>query len=357
MWKRLKWRGFPATLGRSFAFGIAPPYTSHSVENAGNELVSENSKIYSLQALRAVAASLVVIDHTLLELTKNAPNNPVTTIAYILGNTGVYSFFVVSGFVMVHVSWSSFGGARAGADFLRRRIIRIAPLYWLGTLAALFFHKVSATHGARDGWREFAYSVSFIPYHSSDGAWSPILPQGWTLNYEMTFYLIFALALCASRKFGLPIACAALVILVLIGGQSHFAAVVYVASPIVLWFLLGIILAVIWKYGALSEPAWIGKSAQLLQPVGDASYSLYLVHGLVLTTILRVWINVVGAPSIYLVPISLAVAIIAGWVTFVVVERPLLRLLSGKIKIIKIKERRARLTKSAAPAPSTVSNY
>ena len=315
--------------------------------------MSENSKIYSLQALRAVAASLVVIDHTLLELTGNAPNNPLTTIAYILGSTGVYSFFVVSGFLMVHVSWSNFTGARAGIDFLRRRIIRVAPLYWIGTLAALFFHKISATHGARDGWREFAYSVSFIPYHATDGAWSPILPQGWTLNYEMTFYVIFALALCAPRKFGLPIVCAALITLVLIGGQSHFAEVVYLASPIVLWFLLGIIVAVSWKYLALSEPTWIEKSTWLLQPVGDASYSVYLVHGLVLTTLLRVWINLVGAPSIYLVPVSLAVAIVAGWVTFVVVEKPLLGLLSGKIKVIKIKER----TKSATPAPSTVSNY
>ena len=95
-------------------------------------------------------------------------------------------------------------------------MIRIVPLYWIGTLAALGFHQVSATHGTQDGWRELAYSVAFIPYRGSDGAWSHILPQGWTLNYEMMFYVIFALGLCLPRKFGLPIFCAVLLTLVLV---------------------------------------------------------------------------------------------------------------------------------------------
>jgi exopolysaccharide production protein ExoZ len=306
--------------------------------------VSKNPKIHSLQALRAVAASLVVIDHTLLELSDNAPSNYLTKIAYILGNTGVYSFFALSGFIMVFVSWSGFGGVSASINFFWRRMIRIAPLYWIGTLAALGFHKVSATHGAQDSWRELAYSVAFIPYRGSDGAWSPILPQGWTLNYEMMFYVIFALGLCIPRKFGLPIVCAVLLTLVLVGGQSGSPVITYLASPIVLWFLLGIALAIIWKYWELSEPTWIGKSAERLEPIGDASYSLYLVHGFVLTMVLRFWVGAGGSPSLWLVPASLVVAIVAGWVIYVAIERPLLGLLSGKNKI---KSLRARTTKSA----------
>ena len=293
--------------------------------------MNDNSKVHVLQALRAVAASLVVVDHTLLELTRNAPSDPLTVIAYVLGNAGVYSFFVVSGFIMVHVSWSNFGQAGAGIKFFRRRIVRIVPLYWIGTLAALGYHKVSMTHGAQDGLQELAYSLAFIPHPGSDGSWSPILPQGWTLNYEMTFYVIFGLGLCAPRKFGLPIVFAALLTLVFLGGRSNSAAVVYLASPIVLWFLLGVTLAIMWKRWELSEPTWIGKPAQLLEPVGDASYSLYLVHGLVLTMLLRVWIGAVGPASIYLLlPVSLAVAIVMGWVIYVAVERPLLGLLKGK---------------------------
>jgi len=314
--------------------------------------VNEIRKVHSLQALRAVAASLVVIDHALLELTDNARSNHLTMIAYALGNIGVYSFFVLSGFLMVYVSWGSFGRTRASLVFFTRRIIRIAPLYWIGTLAAFAFHKFSATHGAKDSWRELAYSVAFIPYRGSDGTWSPILPQGWTLNYEMMFYVIFALGLCAPRKFGLLIVCAMLVALVLVGGQSRSSVVTYFASPIVLWFLLGIVLAVIWKYWNLSEPIGIGRSAERLEPIGDASYSLYLVHGFVLTMLLRFWVSAIGPPSLWLLPASLVAAIAAGWVIYVTIERPVLGLLSGKTRI-----RDLRVAKSAPSAPPGISGY
>jgi hypothetical protein len=54
---------------------------------------------------------------------------------------------------------------------------------------------------------------------------------------------------------------------------------IYLASPIVLWFLLGIALAIIWKYWELSEPTWIGKSAERLEPVGDCliDYTWFMV--------------------------------------------------------------------------------
>jgi exopolysaccharide production protein ExoZ len=298
------------------------------VQDTGYKLVSENQKIHSIQSLRAIAASLVVLDHTLLELTGLYPNSRLTNVAYNIGGAGVYSFFVVSGFVMAFISWHSFGDLQSGIDFLRRRFIRIVPLYWIGTLAALFFHKVSATHGSEDSWRELAYSLFFIPYRGSDGTWSPILPQGWTLNYEIMFYVIFALGLCAPRKFGLPVVFAALVTLVLAGDKAPYSVITYLASPIILWFLFGIALAIIWKHWGLSEPKWIGKSAKFLEPIGDASYSLYLVHGLILTILLRIWISNVGPPTLWLVPISLVVAVVMGWVTYVSIERPLLRLMT-----------------------------
>jgi exopolysaccharide production protein ExoZ len=292
--------------------------------------VNANPKIHSLQALRAIAASLVVVDHTLLELSGNKPGAALTNIAWTFGSIGVYVFFVVSGFIMVHVSWSQFGGAHASLTFFRRRTIRIVPLYWLGTLAAFGFHKISATHGAQDGWRELAYSFVFVPYQNDDGAWSPILPQGWTLNYEMVFYVIFALGLCAPRRVGLPIVGAALLALVSGGARSPPAAVAFLASPIILWFLLGIALAVVWRRWKLCEPTWISRPARFLEPVGDASYSLYLVHGFVLTMVLRIWVGVVGTPSMALLPLSLAAAVVAGRVTYIAIERPLLGLLSGK---------------------------
>jgi peptidoglycan/LPS O-acetylase OafA/YrhL len=82
-------------------------------------------KIHFLQTARAVAAWLVVADHALLQF---SPDSQVAHFASSLGSAGVYMFFVISGFIMVHIAWNSFGTRAASADFLRRRIIRIAPL-------------------------------------------------------------------------------------------------------------------------------------------------------------------------------------------------------------------------------------
>src|SRR5262249_30609999 len=269
--------------------------------------VSSKSKLHSLQAARAIAAWLVVTDHALLEITHGQPQNSVTHLAWNLGSAGVYVFFVISGFIMVHICWESFGRPAAPASFLRRRIIRIVPLYWLATVAALAYHRVSATHGAHAGWLELLYSLAFIPYSGDDG-WHPIVPGGWTLNYEMMFYVIFALSLSFRRQIALPAVGVTLGTLVMVGSLLPNETLAYLASPIVLWFLLGMGLAVLWRWWGFEEPTWLARSAKLLEPLGDASYSTYLASGLILTMLLRVWIMTAGPPSIWIVPVSLAVA-------------------------------------------------
>jgi peptidoglycan/LPS O-acetylase OafA/YrhL len=282
-------------------------------------------KLHFLQMSRAIAAWLVIIDHAMLELTHNQPENPVTRIAWMLGGAGVSVFFVISGFIMVHICWNSFGLPAAAANFLHRRLVRIVPLYWLATIAALAYHRVSATHGAHAGWSDLVYSFAFIPYVNEDGSWNPIMPQGWTLSYEMMFYAMFATGLSFRRHIALPAVGAALGLLVIAGPFLPNPTLAYLASPIVLWFLLGMGLAAIWRWRRFAEPAWLARLARPLEPLGDASYSTYLAHGLVLTMLLRAWTMAAGAPTLWIVPLSLVVATVAGWATHVIVEKPLLR--------------------------------
>jgi exopolysaccharide production protein ExoZ len=282
--------------------------------------------LHSLQALRAVAAWLVIADHALLEITHNEPGNSLTHIAWTLGSTGVCVFFVISGFIMVHISWESFGRPAAAADFLRRRINRIVPLYWLATIVALAYHRVSATHGAHAEWSELVQCLVFIPHASEDGSWNPHLPGGWTLNYEMMFYVVFALGLSFSRYVALPAIALALASFVIAGPLIPNESVAYLASPIVLWFVLGMGLAVLWRWQRLEEPKWLAKSTKFLEPLGNASYSTYLSHGFVLTMLLRAWTMVAGPPSLLIVPVSLVVATAGGWMVHMFVERPILRM-------------------------------
>lgn len=308
-------------------------------------------KIYFLQALRAVAAWLVVVDHALVDVTSADAKNPITQLAWILGSIGVSVFFVISGFIMVLISWDDFGQRGATAKFLRRRIIRIVPLYWLATIAAFAFHKVSATHGADAGWSELLKSLLFIPYRDEAGGWTPILSQGWTLNYEMFFYAIFAVALVFHRSFALMGVGLALATFSLIGLSFSPGILAFFSSPIVLLFVLGIGLAVLWQSYQLVEPKKIANSAKVLEVIGDASYAIYLVHGLVLTLLLRFWVAAVGPLSISFIPcvpfllLSLAAATLAGLCVHVGVEKPILLATTGRSKVIgslrPIKNRRA----------------
>ena len=284
--------------------------------------------LHYIQALRAIAALLVVADHTLLNVVHDQ-SPTMTQLAGRLGSAGVYLFFVISGFIMVHICWKTFGQKRAAVDFLRRRVIRIVPLYWFATIAAFAYHRVSATHGANADLSELLYSLAFIPHANNEGLWEPVLPQGWTLNYEMMFYLIFALSLFLPRHMALPALGLTLAAIVIAGPIMPNEALQYLASPIVLWFLFGVGLGTIWRWRDLKEPKWVARLGKPLGPLGDSSYSTYLVHGLVLTMLLRVWLMTAGPPSVWILFVSLAVATLAGWVIYSVFERPLLQKLGN----------------------------
>jgi exopolysaccharide production protein ExoZ len=282
----------------------------------------------SIQYLRAIAALSVMIYHTSLEIAPPGPSEPFYLYALAFG---VDIFFVVSGFIM----WTTTQDAgQSPLDFLRARIVRIVPLYWLAL--ALYLPVLSLAGGDPGRLPPFGEIVEaylFIPYIDSlTGLNSPYYTLGWTLNYEMFFYLVFAGALaCRSNTARFAAVAAILMGLVLlrpvVGADGPI--LFRITSPLLLEFLAGMAIAATCRKGwllpaplALTAPlsalafmAWLssghvdtwpravyfGLPAVLIvvgvvslesrlarRPVrpclllGDASYSLYLSHGIVL---------------------------------------------------------------------------
>jgi len=284
-------------------------------------------KLAFIQAFRGVAASLVAIDHALCEITGNNPHLILTHIAWSLGSFGVYLFFVISGFIMAQISWDEFGTDGASKNFIVRRLIRIVPIYWLTTIVALICHQISPNFGMSYGLKELIYSFLFIPNQNPNGVWAPILAQGWTLSYEMMFYSIFAVSLLFRRTLGLILVSGLLALMVAFGSSSQPNGIIpYLCSPIVLWFLLGIALAVIWKLMNLKEPRWLAVMSEPLNSLGNASYSIYLAQGFLISATFRVWERVIGSPSPWFVPLSVALCLIGGSIIHMTVERPILRI-------------------------------
>lgn len=198
--------------------------------------------IHNLQALRGIAAMMVVLHHAREILAQAYP-----AMADIqIGAAGVDVFFVLSGVV---ITLSEHQGARRPWEFLRLRIIRVAPMYWLalsivGVLLLVGLSPLGVQ--PRDATpANFLASMAFLPFERAHGAIMPLLGVGWTLNYEMFFYLVFALALALPRRARVPALALTMIALVLIGllWPASSVAGQFYTNPILLEFVFGALLA------------------------------------------------------------------------------------------------------------------
>jgi exopolysaccharide production protein ExoZ len=146
-------------------------------------------KLTNIQSLRAFAAISVIFFHLVENAHKHGMETVVLTPLGWWGNSGVDIFFVISGFVMIE---SQRRKASNAITFLIRRIVRIVPLYWLLTLFywTLATFAPSLFPNLELGIPWLLTSLGFISGVFSFSA--PILGQGWTLEFEMLFYLVFA---------------------------------------------------------------------------------------------------------------------------------------------------------------------
>src|ERR1035437_260869 len=181
-------------------------------------------RLDSVQLLRAIAAVDVVAFHT-----------PVFN---AVGSWGVTLFFVISGFIMCYVTEAT------GSQFIQKRILRIVPLYWAGTLSvfgiALLAPSLLQSTTADVG--ELIKSLAFIPFYKGQTI-SPVLFLGWTLNLEMFFYVLFALSLKLSHRHRAAICSALLLMIAACGQLFRFDSVVlkFFTQPMILDFIFGMV--------------------------------------------------------------------------------------------------------------------
>lgn len=245
-----------------------------------------SEQLLGIQALRFIAAFAVVILHcTFYTQERLAPHFTLFT----PGAAGVRLFFVISGFVMIASSHRLEGTPLGWRVFAAKRVVRIVPMYWLVTtfkLLTLLAAPAVVLHSVLE-WDFIAKSYAFIPELNKDGEIHPLLGVGWTLNFEMFFYLLFGIALSlriAPLLFITPFL-AGLSILSLYRDPSWPVPLQFWADPIVLDFLAGMILATLTRRGIRMPVAlgWIAASLGCIYlfswlprpgPFGSLSFSL-----------------------------------------------------------------------------------
>jgi len=329
-------------------------------------------RLAGLQLLRGLAALMVLAGHVIAEAEHYfALPLPGDTVPW---TRGVDIFFVISGFI---ITLSATRFAAQPMTFLWRRFLRVAPLYYLFTtliVATLLLLPGAAKDTSLEPGQILS-SYLFLPFERYDGRIAPVLSLGWTLNYEMFFYVLMGLSLTLPRPVwvvtGLLSGLALTSLLPLTGTFFTFWT-----NPLVLEFLFGIALARAWQLG-LSRPcvptaiaALVAGLALLIlldpiplprfltaglpavlivasgtlfcpqialpgQIIGDASYALYLSHRFTLramTLLLLPWLrgettNLTFAALTY-VSLTCLTALSVGIAVHLHLERPLLRSLT-----------------------------
>ncbi|MGD9801327.1 MAG: acyltransferase family protein [Parvularculaceae bacterium] len=332
--------------------------------------------VLSIQYLRAVAAILVVIFH--------ASDN-----AFSIGMSGVDIFFVISGFIM----WTTtIAAGTSPQTFMERRLIRIVPLYWAMTLFTAFISLSPPSLGLGYDVAYLVRSLLFLPSDVSIPGHPlllvPVLQVGWTLNLEMFFYAVFALGLFLPPRARLWFVGAAIstpVFLGLVVGDRLPVALRFYTRPELLEFVAGVLLGAAYAHGrspkgaapavllcagavilaAAGQPAlnfraldWglpalmlcagalafedglHRRPSVLMKLLGDASYSIYLVHIPMLAVLRKLFGWSAGGPFDAGRTLTLTALASAGCVAvYFLFEKPVDRAL------------RARLLKRRAPRP------
>lgn len=333
----------------------------------------------SIQYLRGLAATLVVASHAFLY---PLSWNPLIYDRW--GWLGVILFFVISGFIMVVVT-----GDRNfdGISFLRRRAVRVIPMYWGITVitAALALVAPALFKTMAFDWTQLWRSLLFIPFfNETSGGIHPIYKLGWTLNYEMYFYLCFAalwflnatsrvltltlvfvcLALYGTivRPVGdlqvfytsyMPLAFCAGMGIALIALRGSFRAPLVTTAATVVAGAIGLAVGLYWPAAVVEDfTAFVGcltfasavvflgiqfghilPKSGILERSGDASYSTYLTHIYVVGGLSLVAYAFLpqGNAVVYVgvAVMTIACAIAAGMLVHQALERPLTRWLTS----------------------------
>jgi exopolysaccharide production protein ExoZ len=319
--------------------------------------------LYGIQYLRAFAALAVVLFHA----TERSGGH------FRIGAAGVDVFFVISGFIMWTMSERR---PVTPFRFVLDRLQRIAPSYWIvtaimivGAVGGLFPNmKLTASH--------ILGSLLFIPVRSpsaGNGEIWPVLVQGWTLNFEMFFYVVFAACLFLPRHLRLGSLIGVFAAFVIVGIIIHPQSPLLVTytRPIILEFVAGAILGQLWLKGHIPGfglglalmiasiagfaaieilglefneltcgPLAIalvlgmvsvercGKLMEIppLTYLGNASYSIYLWHTLAISVIVKL-VAATPIPSDVVAFIGIIFGTLLGVFAYELVEKPLRNLL------------------------------
>lgn len=339
------------------------------MQQTHSKLIIQTGPLEGVQLLRFFAAFIVMVTHATFYVGARIDSSfPL----WNDGAQGVEIFFVISGLVMSLSAKKLVNDKNGCRIFLQHRFIRIVPLYWAVNALKVFGLLIMPTAivAAPDVWN-IINSLLFVFSRNAEGVVETFYGVGWTLNFEMFFYLVFAMAIWINVK-PLYFASAVLVTCIVLSyfREENWPAITFLFDTIVINFVWGLVIAecrhrglavkfipavafVIFgitfvffpphvdlfgiQYLALVagvvflEPMLRGRLAQLLIFGGDSSYSLYLVHPTV-GAVVAIALKKIGiSSSLFAITVICTVCFIISSIIYVLFEKPVTTYLKNKL--------------------------
>ncbi len=350
---------------------------------------TSTKRLNLIQVFRGVASVLVLLAHGDLIFNQNLNQDFLFKI-FTFGGSGVDFFFVLSGFIIFYVHKSDIGHRSKLKSFLFKRFTRIYPIYWVILtlkMSASFFFSYDLDANQRN-LLEIIKAFLLFP-QDREILSSSFLGVSWTLSFEIFFYLLFSLLIAFKPKFSFPI-----IIAWLLGTFGHFIGIFkipqeslllqFIFNPSNLEFALGCLAAYLLSrykigygmafisigaflytlsaidyyynltelshvitFGIPSTLLVIGAVSlemskkvnvpSLLIYIGNASYSIYLMHGFVINNLTKFVFKIYPdiTENLFILNIfGLIVAVIAlmfGCAVYSFIEKPLVLAMKPKL--------------------------
>lgn len=288
-------------------------------------------------------------------------------------------FFIVSAFVMGMLMTRP---NLSQNKFVKDRLTRAIPFYWSLTLIifAIALVMPGLLGSATADPVHLLKSLFFVPYENSQGILSPLLPVAWTMNYEILLYLFSCLSFWLAIRYRLIFVAVALIIINLIGRlfvDRYEEALLY-AGWYMLDFPLGLLLwglydryrgqvvmslrtsvavialcsafmfygeqelvATVDRFWVYSLPSTLmiwatlccephipqGGLTRLAVWIGDASFSIYLIHVFVIEAVFKVTPRLIPgfAPGLPTLLLTFVLAVVVGLMVDRYYDKPLSR--------------------------------
>lgn len=159
---------------------------------SGRDLIegdNEMKKLYGIQELRGVATLMIVLYHVSY-ISRECMGHDFAGGVFDFGYGGADLFFVISGFLVYYVHCWELGKKQFGVNFLVRKCLRIFPVYWLVLILLLIVYFLIPTYGLAETRNPVYILQSFLILPLRNMTYSA-LSVAWTLRYELLFYLLF----------------------------------------------------------------------------------------------------------------------------------------------------------------------